>query len=74
MQELDLNGVFVSAVLAWALIAFIITSLIGRVLGMVGFYRLVWHRALFDFAVFVIVWGAVSAMAYRLAFPHAGLD
>jgi Protein of unknown function (DUF1656) len=68
MQELNFGGVFVPAALLWAAGAFVLSSLIGRVLSRTGFYALVWHRALFDVSVFVILWGAISACAYYAAF------
>jgi hypothetical protein len=36
-----------------------------RLLRWIGFYRFVWHRPLFDFALLVIVLGAVVAAATR---------
>jgi len=66
--ELNISGVFVPAVLVWAACAFLLSSLIDRVLSRTRFYRLVWHRGLFDFAIFVILWGAISWGAYRAAF------
>ena len=60
--ELDLYGVFVPALAAWALIAFIATLLMRRILAWVGFYRAVWHRPLFDLALYVLVLGAVVAI------------
>jgi hypothetical protein len=61
--EFDLGGVFVSSLLIFAGVAFVITTIATRLLALTGFYRLVWHRALFDFALFVIVWGGVAALA-----------
>jgi hypothetical protein len=71
MQELNFGGVFVPAALIWAAAAFFLSSLIGRLLSRTAFYDLVWHRALFDFSMFVILWGAISAIAYRMAFSSA---
>jgi uncharacterized protein DUF1656 len=70
MQELSIDGVFVPAALVWAAAAFFLCSFIGRVLSRTGFYDLVWHRALFDFSLFVILWGAISAIPYHLAFSR----
>jgi Protein of unknown function (DUF1656) len=72
MREVSLNGVFVPALLLWGGVAFLLSSLISRILGRTGFYALVWHRALFDFALFVILWAAISAIPYHLAFASAG--
>ena len=71
MQELNFGGVFVPAALVWAAAAFFLSSLIARVLSRTGFYDLVWHRALFDFSLFVILWGAISAIAYHMAFSRS---
>lgn len=72
MQEVNLNGVFLPAALVWAGIAILLSSVISRALSRMGFYALVWHRALFDAALFVLLWGAVSAVAYHVAFRSGG--
>ena len=72
MQELNFGGVFVPAALLWAAAAFFLSSLLGRALSRTGFYALVWHRALFDVSLFVILWGAISAIAYHMAFSTVG--
>jgi hypothetical protein len=61
--EFDFDGVFVSPLLIYAIVALAICAVVQRLLILVGFYRLVWHRALFDFALFVVLLGAVSAVA-----------
>jgi Protein of unknown function (DUF1656) len=72
MQEVNFGGVFVPAALLWAAAAFVVSSLLTRALSRTGFYALVWHRALFDVSLFVILWGAISAIAYYMAFSTAG--
>ena len=72
MQEVSLGGVFVPAALLWAGVAFVLSSAIGRVLGRTGFYALVWHRALFDFALWLVLWAAIAAIPYRMAFSSTG--
>ena len=72
MQEVNLSGVFLPAALVWAGIAAVLSSLISRALSRMGFYALVWHRALFDAALFVFFWGAISAVAYHIAFKSGG--
>ena len=61
-QEVDVYGVFVPSLLVCAFVAYAITALVTRLLARTGFYRLVWHRALFDMAFFVILWGVVAAI------------
>lgn len=68
MLEINVGGVYVPAPLVWAVAAFVLSLFVERVLRWTGFYRLVWHRALFDLAVFLILWGAISAGAYHSAF------
>jgi len=71
MLETNIGGVYVPAALVWAGAAFVLAILVERFFGWMGIYRLVWHRALFDLAVFVILWGAIFAGAYHMAFADA---
>ncbi len=64
--EVDLDGVFVSSLLVFAVVAWMITQAATWVLGRIGFYRFVWHRALFDMALFVVVWGVVADLGASL--------
>jgi hypothetical protein len=63
--EFDFAGVFVPALLVWVIVAVGINIFIRRILAIVGFYRLVWHRGLFDLALLAILWGSVTALADR---------
>jgi hypothetical protein len=60
--ELSLYGVFVPALLAWCVLAVLATMVLRTILRRVGFYRIVWHAALFDVAVFVILLGGLVAL------------
>jgi hypothetical protein len=53
--EFDIYGVFVPALLVWALVAVSLTGVLRAVLARVGFYRLVWHRPLVDLSLLIIV-------------------
>ena len=68
MQEVSLGGVYLPGALVWAGIAFLFSTAISWTLSRTGFYALVWHRALFDVSLFVILWGVASAVAYHTAF------
>jgi hypothetical protein len=57
--ELDIDGVLVPALLLWLLVAYGLSLLLRPILRRSGFYRLVWHRALFDFAIYVCLLGSV---------------
>jgi hypothetical protein len=64
--ELDLHGVFVPALLAWAALALLANALLRRLLQRLGLYRLIWHRPLFDLALLVILLGLVAALGNRI--------
>jgi len=49
----------VPSLLLWLVIAYVLSALLRAQLRRLGFYRLVWHRALFDFAIFVCLLGGV---------------
>jgi hypothetical protein len=66
--ELNIDGVFLSSVLVSAVIALAASFVLRRVLSKVGAYRLVWHPALFDTALFVLLWAAVVTVPSPLKF------
>ncbi len=57
--ELDLGGVIVPSLLALAVAALLVSAVLRRLLDALGFYRIVWHRALFDLCLFAIVLGGL---------------
>jgi len=59
--EIDIYGVYFPAFAIFAAIAFLLQIIVKRLLNASGFYRLVWHRALFDLAIYVILLGVVTA-------------
>ncbi|MBO9196644.1 MULTISPECIES: DUF1656 domain-containing protein [unclassified Rhizobium] len=58
--ELDLYGVFIPTLAAIAVAAFFLNSILRRILAFIGFYRLVWHRPLFDTAMYFCLLGALA--------------
>jgi hypothetical protein len=60
--EVSLYGLYVPPLLLLALLALGIVGVLKRVLARLGLYRLVWHPALFDLALFVIVLGSLSLL------------
>lgn len=69
MAELSLGGVFMPALLAWAALAFALGAVLRRTLAWAGFYRFVWHRALFDAALTVILLGGIVGLARATVGP-----
>ncbi|NGZ86203.1 DUF1656 domain-containing protein [Duganella aceris] len=60
--ELSLYGLYIPTLLLLAIVALICTRVLGRFLMRIGFYRLVWHPALFEFALFFILLGGFSML------------
>jgi hypothetical protein len=58
--EVSLYGLYVPPLLLLALLSLIVARVLNRVLAHLGVYRLVWHPALFDLSLFVIVLGSLS--------------
>jgi hypothetical protein len=63
IAEIDVYGIFLPALLVWALVALPLSALLRRLLRATGAYRQVWHAPLFDFALFVITLGGVVALS-----------
>ena len=66
LADINLFGVFVDVRFATAVVALVLLLPVRRLLGAVGAYRLVWHPALVDLALFVLLWGAVAWVATAL--------
>ncbi len=64
--EFNVAGVLLPSVLVSALIALAALLFTRRLLSRLGAYRFVWHPALFDIALFVILWAAVIAVPLPL--------
>jgi len=64
--EFDLYGVFVPTLALWMVAAFLLSVPVRRVFAATGFYRLVWHRPLFDLALYVLLLGGVIVLAHRI--------
>ncbi|WP_353191195.1 DUF1656 domain-containing protein [Pandoraea pnomenusa] len=61
--EIDIYGVFVPTLLALMVVAFVLTGALRFLLARIGFYRLVWHRSLFNLAVYIIALGGIVVIA-----------
>jgi len=57
--EINILGVFVPALLVYAAGAFGLKEIVCRALLRLGAYRFVWHRPLFDTAIFVLLLGGI---------------
>lgn len=57
--EIDVFGVLVPSLLLWFVLAYLLLALVRAGLERTAFYGAVWHRALFDLAVFVCILGVL---------------
>jgi hypothetical protein len=64
---IDIYGVLVPALLAWIIVAYVLSAILRRLMQRFDLYRLVWHRALFDFSVFVCLLGGVVYLSEYLS-------
>ena len=54
-SEVDLFGVYVAPMFVMLCVAWVLTVMLRRAAVRFGLLRHVWHPALFDFAVYIIV-------------------
>jgi hypothetical protein len=64
IAEFDLDGIFLSSMVATATAALVATMLLRRGIARTGLYRLIWHPALFDAALFLLIWAGVTTMLH----------
>nr|WP_281354529.1 DUF1656 domain-containing protein [Pseudomonas akapageensis] len=63
---MDISGVFLPTVLVMMAITYLLYLLVHGLLTRVHFYRLVWHRALFNVGLYAVLLGAVDAICRNL--------
>jgi hypothetical protein len=64
--EIDIFGVYVPALLVLMLIAYLLNMVLTRVFAIAGLYRFIWHRSVFDLAIYIVVLGIVVIVSHRL--------
>ena len=69
--ELNIDGVFVPIAAASAIAAVVVSIFVRRLLNLVGFYRVVWHRGLFELSLLVILWGAMTYLVTLYGIPDS---
>jgi hypothetical protein len=65
--EFDIYGVYLPALLVLMLLALIASLIVRRGLAWIGFYSIVWHRGLFDLALYVVLLGGITAFSQWLS-------
>ena len=64
--DLDISGVFLPTLLVLMGITYVLFLLVHGVLTHLHFYRLVWHRALFNVALYALLLGVVDSLSRYL--------
>ena len=64
--DMDLSGVFLPTLLVLMGITYVLFLLVHGLLMRLHFYRLVWHRALFNVALYALLLGAVDSLSRYL--------
>ncbi|RAU45122.1 MULTISPECIES: DUF1656 domain-containing protein [unclassified Pseudomonas] len=64
--DLDISGIFLPTFLVLMGITYVIFLGLHAVLSRVHFYRLVWHRALFNVGLYALLLGVVDTLSRYL--------
>lgn len=64
--DLDVSGIFLPTFLVLMGIAYVIFLVVHAVLSRAHFYRLVWHRALFNVGLYALLLGVVDTLSRYL--------
>ncbi|TPI16596.1 MULTISPECIES: DUF1656 domain-containing protein [unclassified Mesorhizobium] len=65
-NDISIGGVYLPGLLVTMLAAFIVARVVWQVLSWTGLYSFVWHRALFNLALYILILGAMSSLSNRL--------
>lgn len=57
LRPLDFFGFYLPPIILWILVLLVPFVVLRWALGRIGFYAFVWHRPLFDAALFVVLLG-----------------
>jgi uncharacterized membrane protein len=64
-RELAIFGLLIPTLLPLFLASLLVQGLLDRLLGAAGVYRRLWHPALARLALFVCIFGSLTALLYH---------
>ncbi|WP_263140106.1 DUF1656 domain-containing protein [Pseudomonas alcaligenes] len=64
--DLDISGVFLPTLLVMMGLTYLLYLVVHALLTRIHFYRLVWHRALFNVGLYALLLGAVDTLSRYL--------
>lgn len=67
MREFAIGGVLVPGLLVAMLLAFAASLVLRNIFARTGLHRLVWHPALFDIAVYVLLLWAIAEFSHWMS-------
>ncbi|MBN9547965.1 MAG: DUF1656 domain-containing protein [Alphaproteobacteria bacterium] len=65
-NDISIGGVYLPGLLVMMLAAFVVARVVWQILSWTGFYSLVWHRALFNLALYILILGTMCSLSDRL--------
>jgi hypothetical protein len=63
IEEIHVFGVYLPSALVWAVLAVLLTFLLRGLLLRLPLHRLLWHPALLEVALFLLIWWGLSLLA-----------
>jgi hypothetical protein len=60
IADTEIFGVLLNVELITSVLALVLTFALHRMLVFFGLHRRIWHPALFETSLFVILWGAIT--------------
>jgi hypothetical protein len=63
IEELHVFGVYMPAALVWAVMAVMLTFLLRGLLLRLPLHRILWHPALLELALFLLIWLGLATLA-----------
>ncbi|MDE1907059.1 MAG: DUF1656 domain-containing protein [Rhodospirillales bacterium] len=61
--EINIYGVLFPPLLIWIFFALLLSIAVRRGLSLLGVYRFIWHRPLFDLCLLIMLTGLISLAA-----------
>ena len=59
-HTVEFFGFYLPPLILWASIALVLLAVLRRILERLDFYRFVWHRSLFNLALYVLLVGGIT--------------
>jgi hypothetical protein len=68
MGEINFYGIYIPWLVILGIVSILCTRLVSYVMARFGLYRFIWHAALFDLSVFIIILGGFTLLLPRQVF------